>query len=126
MKDYKDQFLEAAAQPVSGPTFNEVTREGKLVRRWTTNIQQWEQAALLEQIRQRRYVDNPSCNRQGGEGDDYVPAGRWRQATTWVVTESGQIEPGLYEELRYGYLQPPSVSDSVPKPASTTSWAALD
>lgn len=126
MQDYSDQFLEEAAQPVESLSFAEVERVGRFTRRWTTNLPQWEHASVLAGIRARRYVDTPAYNRRAGEEEDFNLAGRWRQARAWFEIEGGQLPVGLYEELRYGYLQPPTVTDSIPKPDSVTDWTKLD
>ena len=125
-EDYTQQFLEEDSIPFDGPTFSEVERIGRYVRRWATNLTQWEQEAVVRELKKRRFVDNPACNRRAGEDKDFNLSGRWRQAKVWYDNGAGQLPSGLYEELHWDYLQPPSVADSWPTPADANDWTKLD
>jgi hypothetical protein len=124
--EYKDCYREEAAQRVEGPVFNDRTRAGRYVRRWSTNLEQYKIQAVLEEMRSRLYVDNPGVNRRVADDPVYRPVGRWRVERVWLVPEGSNIPAGIYESLRYGYLQPPSVSASYPKPDSASDWSKLD
>ena len=129
MDDFSDQFKEEASIPVDGPRFNEATHTGEYVRRWSTGLLQWQYAGILAQLKQRRYVDNPSVNRRVGEDKSFQPEGRWRQAEAWVVLDGATQQSGpagVYEKLRYGYLQPPGTAGEYPKSDPNNLWAAID
>lgn len=124
--EFAQQYREEASIPFEAPTFNEVERIGRYTRRWATNLPQWQQPECVAELKLRRFVDNPGYNRREGDDAAFQPRGRWRQSRVWYVVSGQQQPTGLYEELRYGYLQPPTVADSWPKPTSSTDWSSID
>ena len=106
-------------------SFNDVVKTGVALRRFSTNVPSGEQDAIIREMwAVRKYVDNPQIDRRADADVTQRLQGRWRVVS--LRKNGPQEKQGIYEDLRYKYLQPPGTDGEYPKSDPANPWAALD
>ena len=123
-KKYSHVYDEDNAVLISESKAN-VVSTGVALRAFLTGIPAGELDGVIQEMWSvRLFVDNPKVDRRAGSDNTFRLQGRWRVAS--LRKHQGNEKPGIYEELKVGYLQPPGTSNDYPMSSSATDWSNLD
>ena len=102
-----------------------VENAGTAIRRFNTDVPagEWD-AIILEMWQARMYVDNPVIDKNADAGNKFRLRGRW--GVSHIRKSTLNEIPGIYEELRLGFLQPPGTANDYPKTLAAGDWSFVD
>ena len=132
-REYASKYAENAAFLYARKDIPNI-RHISITRHWDLNLPLHKLQAILAEMdlwvseknkTPQKFVDDPGVNPRGNDVAPYILSGRWRLVANRLA-EPGQAS-GIYQELAYGYLEPPNWEDEATDPdTQTQQWAPLD
>ncbi len=120
---YKNVYEEVNAVLVTDAR-QAVVNFGTALRLFESSLPIGELDAVIQEMwATRLYIDNPSCDRRAAADNTFRLAGRWHVSS--LRKNGPQEKPGIYEELRLGFLQPPGTPNDYPKSKDANDWSGI-
>ena len=105
-----------------------VENTGVVTRAFLTDVDPGELDSIIQEMWATRfYIDNPAIDRRESDMSSdttFKLVGRWRVAA--LRKHRADEKPGIYEELRLGWLQPPGTPGDYPKSKDANDWSGID